>query len=133
MEPASAGQTWRGNELMVQIEQFEADLKNKPVETWSNIVLCPHSALARHVESLWVIVALLPTVRCPDRMKPQIITKVICHHESGIHTTVYLEFSSPSLFLPTRSHAAVTALAPERRPGADRRLPGVRHDGQTAD
>ena len=45
-------------------------------------------------------------------MKPQIITKVICHHDSDIHTAAYLEFSSPSWFLPTRSHAAVTALAP---------------------
>ena len=32
MEPTSAGQTWRGDELMAQIERFESDLKNKPVE-----------------------------------------------------------------------------------------------------
>ena len=32
MDPASAGQEWRGDELMAQIERFESDLRNKPVE-----------------------------------------------------------------------------------------------------
>ena len=32
IDPASAGQTWRGDELMAQIEQFESDRRNKPVE-----------------------------------------------------------------------------------------------------
>ena len=32
IDPTSAGQTWRGDELMALIERFESDLKNKPVE-----------------------------------------------------------------------------------------------------
>ena len=32
IDPTSAGQTWRGDELMAQIERFESDLKNRPVE-----------------------------------------------------------------------------------------------------
>ena len=32
IDPTSAGQTWRGDELMALIERFESDLRNKPVE-----------------------------------------------------------------------------------------------------
>jgi hypothetical protein len=32
IDPESAGQKWSGGELMDQIERFEADLRNKPVE-----------------------------------------------------------------------------------------------------
>jgi hypothetical protein len=32
MDPESAGQKWRGDELMAQIERFESDRRHKPVE-----------------------------------------------------------------------------------------------------
>ena len=32
IDPTSAGQTWRGDELMALIERFESDRRNKPVE-----------------------------------------------------------------------------------------------------
>ena len=59
IEPSSAGQPWRGDELMRLIGRFESDAKKQAGgERRPDVTLSPHSALARHVESPWVIFVL---------------------------------------------------------------------------
>ena len=57
LEPASACQTWRGNELMDLIELFESDLRNRLIENVGRLspyprVLPLRDVLKARVQSL---------------------------------------------------------------------------------